>query len=256
MLSSLLLPLPSLVVHSRRPIGSFPVISYTRCTPLTLYPSTHSQPSCTPFSYGRPTGHSRWREVAVSPTMINSFTYSGRSSRAMERTCVAVIPLSTHPTTQQRPTPDRTVLPSAYLEAPYTSRTTCRGIGERRQHPQLAIQLVRSSFSQACQPFVHCAIGLELAKNSPQETVLSLTSRAAWVFHPQSFPLAQELHPMKTPKFSRCPVARPCCWPPVSEFYRSLNRGYVCPSSLPQADWTLFLRSSSLCCPSWRTRPS
>lgn len=89
LLSLLLLALSSLATHSRRPIESFRVISYTRCMPLILYPSTHSQPSCTPFSYERPTRHSRWRRSGVSPRMINSFTCFGRSSRVMERTCVA-----------------------------------------------------------------------------------------------------------------------------------------------------------------------
>ena len=87
----------SLVAYFRQPIESFRVISYFRCMPLILYPSTHSRPSCTPFSYERPTGRSRWRRAGVSPRMINSFMFFGRFSRVMERTCVTVIPLSNPP---------------------------------------------------------------------------------------------------------------------------------------------------------------
>ena len=71
--------------RSRRPIGSFRVISCTLCMPLTLYPSTHSLPSYTPFSCERPTRHSRWREMAVLWGMTNLSTSFGRSSKVMEK---------------------------------------------------------------------------------------------------------------------------------------------------------------------------
>ena len=58
------------------------------------------------------------------------------------------------------------------------------------------------------------------------------------MFRPQTFHLAQRSHLTKTAKWPRCLVAHLCCSPLVSEFYRSLSRGYVCQSlSLPQADW-------------------
>ena len=71
--------------RSRRVTGSFRAISCTPCTPPTLYPSTHSQPSYTPFSSGRPTRHSRWRGMGVSQRMTNLSTFFGRSSKVMER---------------------------------------------------------------------------------------------------------------------------------------------------------------------------
>jgi len=70
---------------SRPPTGFFRVISYTLCTPHTLFPSTHSQPSCTPFSCERPTRRSRWKGMGASQRMISSSTYSGRSSKVMGR---------------------------------------------------------------------------------------------------------------------------------------------------------------------------
>ena len=70
---------------SRRPKGSSRVSSSTPCTPPTLYPSTHSQPSYTPFSCERPTRRSRWKRMAVSRGMTNLSTSFGRSSKVMER---------------------------------------------------------------------------------------------------------------------------------------------------------------------------
>lgn len=121
LLPSLLFAPSSLAEHPRRPTESFRLTYCTPCMPPTLYPSIHLRPSYTLFSSERPTGHSTWRRMGASQTMINSSTYFGRSSRGTERTCVAVIPLSTCQTTQQRLTPDRTVLSSAHLEASYTS---------------------------------------------------------------------------------------------------------------------------------------